>query len=178
MSTKVEDFFITPLEAHFESQPTEGGRQTILEDMEQYSSEDLNTAVEWLKRARQAQKTFPSPKECIKAIKAVVGGRSEGSNVVSFSAINAGNYARSAQAYCAGMTVIPVIHQGEPQWDEWLAYWRWLGCTWVTSLVEGEGRKSFTVPTHFPSQFDPRFQFMNMPKRRPVGSPESEENAA
>lgn len=159
MTDKVENFFITPLEAHFESQPTDGGRETILEDMEQYSPEDLTTAVEWLKRARQAQKTFPSPKECIKAIKAVVGGRSE-KQVTGYSTITATNYAASAKAYCAGMTHIPVIHHGEPQWDEWLAYWRWLGCMWVVHLVEGEGRKSFTVPAHFPSQFDPRFNFM------------------
>lgn len=161
MTDKVETFFITPLEAHFESQPTEGGRETIIEDMEQYAPEDLTTAVEWLKRARQAQKTFPSPKECIKAIKAVVGGRNE-KQVTGYSTITATNYAASAKAYCAGMQQIPVIHFGEPQWDEWLAYWRWLGCLWVVHLVEGEGRKSFTVPTQFPSQFDPRFQFMNM----------------
>lgn len=163
MSQKVENFFITPLEAHFESQPTEGGRETILEDMDAYSPEDLTTAVEWLKRARQAQKTFPSPKECIKAIKAVVGGRNEKGAVASYSTITAETYARCAVAYCKshGMTDnVPVIHQGEPQWDEWLAYWRWLGCMWVVHLVEGEGRKSFTVPTHFPSQFDPRFNFM------------------
>jgi len=161
MSQKVENFFITPLEAHFESQPTDGGRVTILDDMDAYSPEDLTTAVEWLKRARQAQKTFPSPKECIKAIKAVVGGRTD-KQVASYSTITARNYAASAVAYCAGMQKIPVIHFGEPQWDEWLAYWRWLGCLWVVHLVEGEGRKSFTVPTQFPSQFDPRFQFMNM----------------
>lgn len=159
MSQKVENFFITPLEAHFESQPTDGGRVTILDDMDAYSPEDLTTAVEWLKRARQAQKTFPSPKECIKAIKAVVGGRNE-KQVTGYSTITATNYAASAKAYCAGMQQIPVIHFGEPQWDEWLAYWRWLGCMWVVHLVEGEGRKSFTVPTHFPSQFDPRFQFI------------------
>ena len=159
MSQKVENFFITPLEAHFESQPTDGGRVTILDDMDAYSPEDLTTAVEWLKRARQAQKTFPSPKECIKAIKAVVGGRNE-KQVTGYSTITATNYAASAKAYCAGMQQIPVIHFGEPQWDEWLAYWRWLGCMWVVHLVEGEGRKSFTVPTHFPRQFDPRFQFI------------------
>lgn len=164
MSDKVENFFITPLEAHFESQPTEGGRETILEDMEQYSPEDLTTAVEWLKRARQAQKTFPSPKECIKAIKAVVGGRNE-SQPVSHGTIDARNYAAMALQYSKsrGLTDnVPVIRKDEPQWDEWMAYWRWLGCDWVVHLVEGEGRKSFTVPTHFPSQFDPRFQFMNI----------------
>ena len=80
---------------------------------------------------------------------------------------------------------VPVIRQGEPQWDEWLAYWRWLGCMWVVHLVEGEGRKSFTVPTHFPSQFDPRFSFIKQPDRLNrsktgiiVGSAGSDEVAA
>ena len=165
MSQKVENFFITPLEAHFESQPTDGGRATILDDMDAYSPEDLTTAVEWLKRARQAQKTFPSPKECIKAIKAVVGGRSD-KQETGYSTITAQNYAASSKAYTAGMQTIPIIHEGEPQWDEWLAYWRWLGCMWVVQMVEGEGRKEFTVPTYFPGQFDPRFKFMNAEPRR------------
>lgn len=169
---KVNNFFITPLEAHFENVPTVGGRETLLNDMDAYSPEDLNTAVEWLKRARQAQKTFPSPKECIKAIKAVVGGRDE-KQTTGYSTIDASNYARSSQAYTAGMTSIPVIHFGEPQWDEWLAYWRWLGCMWVVHLVEGEGRKSFTVPTYFPNQFDPRFNFIKPVERRT--KPESDE---
>ncbi len=45
MTAKVEDYFITPLEAHFESQPTEGQRETILSDMEPFSEEALNDAV-------------------------------------------------------------------------------------------------------------------------------------
>jgi hypothetical protein len=159
MSNKVEDFFITPLEAHFESQPTEGARDTILTDMEQYSGDDLSTAVEWLKRARQAQKTFPSPKECIKAIAAVVGGRSERA-VIRGTEIDASNYAINALAFCAGMKELPIIKEGEPQWDEWLAYWRWLECKWVLDLVYD--RKSWTVPTQFPSQFDKRFNFLRI----------------
>lgn len=163
MSNKVEDFFITPLEAHFESQPTEGGRATILEDMEQYAPEDLSTAVEWLKRARQAQKTFPSPKECIKAIKAVVGGRRE--NVtIGGGEIGSKNYATNALAYImahggkADVVSVPIINEGEPQWDEWLAYFQWLGAKWALDLMYD--RKTWTVPTQFPSQFDPRFNFM------------------
>jgi hypothetical protein len=156
-NNKVEDFFITPLEAYFESQPTEGARDTILNDMEQYASDDLNTAVEWLKRARQSQKTFPSPKECIKAIKAVVGGRTE-KGVASYSVITAETYATAAVAFCAGMKEVPVIKEGDPQWDEWHAYWEWLGATWVLDLVRD--RKSWTVPTQFPSQFDHRFTFL------------------
>lgn len=165
MTDKVENFFITPLEAHFESQPTEGGRETIIEDMEQYTPEDLTMAVEWLKRARQAQKTFPSPKECIKAIKAVVGGRSEKGQVASYSTITAGTYAASCVQFCRGMETLPTIREGEPQWDEWHAYWDWLGVKWIPRLIAGEGRKTWTVPTHFPNQFDPRFQFMKTERR-------------
>ena len=161
MTNKVEDWFITPLEAHFESQPTDGARDTILTDMEPYNTDDLNTAVEWLKRARQAQKTFPSPKECIKAIAAVVGGRKE-RVVVRGTAIDASNYAANAVAFCAGMQELPVIKEGEPQWDEWHAYWQWLECWWVLDLVRD--RKSWTVPTFYPSQFDPRFNFLKQAK--------------
>lgn len=167
MSDKVENFFITPLEAHFESEPTEGGRQTILEDMEQYAPDDLETAVEWLKRARQAQKTFPSPKECIKAIKAVVGGRREGV-VIGGGEINAKNYARNALAYAVshggkqGEVTVPIINEGEPQWDEWLAYFRWLEAKWALDLMYD--RKTWTAPTQFPSQFDKRFNFIGRAK--------------
>lgn len=155
--SKVEDWFITPLEAHFESQPTDGARDTILTDMEPYSADDLNTAVEWLKRARQAQKTFPSPKECIKAIKAVVGGRSD-PVVIKGSTITAENYAANAVAFCAGKTDIPVIHHGQQQWDEWIAYYEWLKVHWVLAIVRE--RKSWTVPALFPSTFDPRFVYV------------------
>jgi hypothetical protein len=153
-STKVEDWFITPLEAHFESQPTEGGRETIINDMEEYATEDLTTAVEWLKRARQSVKTFPSPKECIKAIKAVVGGRTERA-VIKGSQIDATNYASNAVAFCAGMREVPVIHADTPQWEEWFAYWEWLGVRWLLAIVRD--RKSWTVPSEFPGTFDPRF---------------------
>lgn len=161
---KVEDFFITPLEAHFESQPTEGARETILSDFDQYSADDLNTAVEWLKRARQSQKTFPSPKECLKAIKAVVGGRQE-RKVIKGTVIDGTNYAINAVAFCAGQKDIPIIKKDEPQWDEWLAYWEWLGAHWLLDLVRD--RDSWTVPTYFPEQFDPRFRMVSpaRPKR-------------
>jgi hypothetical protein len=153
-STKVEDWFITPLEAHFESQPTEGGRETIINDMEEYATEDLTTAVEWLKRARQSVKTFPSPKECIKAIKAVVGGRTERA-VIRGTDIDATNYASNAVAFCAGLQKVPVIQEGTPQWDEWIVYWEWLGVRWLLAIVRD--RKSWTVPSEFPGTFDPRF---------------------
>ncbi len=157
MSNKVEDFFITPLEAHFENVPTDGSRETILEDFEQYAPDDLTQAVELLKRTRQAQKTFPSPKECIKAIKAIVGGRRQ-TPVIRGSVIDAGNYAANAHAYIVdrGITKdVPVIRKDSAQWHEWIDYFRWLGVHWI--LAELETRDSWTVPTEFPAQFDARF---------------------
>lgn len=155
MSNTIEEFFITPLEAHFESQPTDGGRDTIMNDMQGISAEDLNTAVEWLKRARQSVKTFPSPKECNKAIAAVTGGRTVGPVAYRGNEITSENYAANAIAFCGGLQVIPVIHVETPQWQEWMAYWEWLGVRWLINIVKD--RKSWTVPSEFPEQFDPRF---------------------
>lgn len=156
MSQKVEDYFIQPMVAHFESEPTEGVRETLLNDMEEYAAEDLMTAVAWLKRARQSVKTFPSPKECIKAIKAVVGGRSK-TAVGNYGRvqITAQTYGEACSQFCAGMEKVPVIVEGTPQWEAWHAYWKWLGAKWLLDLVRD--RKSWTVPTEFPSMFDPRF---------------------
>ncbi len=156
MSSKVEDYFIAPMIAHFESEPTDGGRVTINDDMAEYAPEDLTQAVEWLKRARQSVKTFPSPKECIKAIKAVVGGRSK-NEVGSFGnyQITSKTYGQEAARFCAGMKDVPIIHEKTPQWDEWHAYWKWLGASWLLKLVYD--RTSWTVPTEFPAQFDPRW---------------------
>jgi len=163
MSNKVEDFFITPLEAHFEAIPKDGPRDTILTDLEQYAPDDLMEAAEWLKRALQAQTTFPSPKECIKAIKAVVGGRSlvptGGMNAITHQ-----TYGAVAAAYAKNQyrDRAPVIAEGSPEWDEWLAYFEWLGMgRWVFAAMSD--KKQWTVPAYFPRDFDPRFV---MPARK------------
>lgn len=157
MTDKVETFFITPLEAHFESQPTEGGRETIIEDMEQYAPEDLTTAVEWLKRARQAQKTFPSPKECIKAIKAVVGGRSPVATG-GYGAITKDTYGEAAMNFARARfrENAPMIAEGQPEWEEWIVYFEWLGMgSWIFAAMSDA--KRWTVPSYFPHDFDARF---------------------
>jgi hypothetical protein len=156
MSSKVEDWFITPLEAHFEAQPTDGGRITILDDLEPYSTDELGAAVEWLKRGRQSVKTFPSPKECLKAIAAVAGKAKARELAASGGRITAENYGECAVAYNAGRDKVPVIERGTPQWDEWVAYYEWLGVRWILSLIAE--RDKWTVPAHFPSDFDPRFR--------------------
>lgn len=155
MSNKVADWFITPLEAHFEAQPTDGGRITILDDMEGYSVDQLKAAVEWLKRNRQSVKTFPSPKECLKAITAVAASPRAVEAMSRAGRITRETYAECALAYNAGRTEVPVVKREDPEWAEWQAYWNWLGCDWLIALTHD--RDSWTVPAHFPSQFDPRF---------------------
>lgn len=166
MSSKVNNWFITPLEAHFEAQPTDGGRITILDDLEPYSTDELAAAVEWLKRGRQSVKTFPSPKECLKAIAAVAG---KGGRAVAVAAtggrVTAENFAECAIAYNAGRKDVPVIEKGTSQWDEWLAYFDWLGNRWIPELMNN-GRDKWTVPAHFPGDFDPRFRSIPANARR------------
>lgn len=157
MSNKVEDFFITPMEAHFEAIPKDGPRATIIEDLDEYSPDDLMEAAEWLKRARQAQSTFPSPKECIKAIKAVVGGRSSVATG-GYGAITKDTYGRAAEAYAKNRfrDRAPVIVEDTPEWAEWQAYFEWLGMgRWIFAHMNDA--KRWTVPSYFPHDFDPRF---------------------
>jgi hypothetical protein len=154
---KVEEFFLTPMEAYFEAIPKDGPRETILTDLDQYAADDLMEAAEWLKRARQAQSTFPSPKECIKAIKAVVGGRSL-TPTGGYGAITKDNYGAAASAFARNRfkEQAPVIAEGSPEWDEWLAYFEWLGMgSWVFAMMSD--KKTWTVPSYFPHDFDPRF---------------------
>lgn len=174
--SKVADWFITPLEAHFEDQPTEGGRETLLEDLDAYSTEELTAAVEWLKRSRQSVKTFPSPKECLKAIKAVAGVGSKLAVVARRQDITSESYAEMALLFNAGRDKVPIIRK-DTQWEEWHQYWRWLRAWWLLDLVDN--RESWTVPSEFPSAFDPRFQPVHKPKATPsVGDPDGEEHAA
>ncbi len=152
MTAKVEDYFITPLEAHFESQPTEGQRATILEDMEPYSDTVLADAVEWLKRSRQSAKTFPSPKECNKAIAAV-----RAVAVVPESSVGqpspSGTYSERIAAWVKSVKTCEVIEKGTVQWEEWEAYFNSIGATLQLGFMET--REKWTVPTKVPQMFDP-----------------------
>lgn len=155
--SKVDDWFITPLEAHFESQPTDGGRLTILDDMEEYSTDELAAAVEWLKRNRQSVKTFPSPKECLRAIKSVAGNHRALAIASDRQRITAENYAECAKAFAMGVKEPPLIVKGTPQWDEWMGYLEWLGVGWMLTIIHTEKREKWTVPAQWPHQFDPRY---------------------
>lgn len=155
--SKVEDYFITPLEAHYEVQPKEGPRQTIIEDLEQFSEDELHEAAEWIKRNKQAVTAFPSPKECNAAIKAV-----RTKHIVSSFAygetVTKENFGALAVQYCAANNpgrnplVIKIEDSG---WDDWLAYYERLDMKAVLSVMRD--RKTWTVPSLFPSQFDPSF---------------------
>lgn len=158
MSSKVEDYLITPLEAHFESQPTAGQRETILEALEDYSEETLNEAVEWLKRSRQSAKTFPAPKECIKAVAEVekvklfsepVKGRPEFHDDLS--------YGEKLKLWMETVKPksCPVIKKGTHEWREWEIYFLAMGNTVQYPIMAA--RDSWTVPTLLPSQFDPGY---------------------
>lgn len=154
--SKVDDWFITPLEAHFEAQPTEGGRHTILADLEDYTPEQLEAAVEWLKRSRQSVKTFPSPKECLRAM-AAIASRPQSVVRAMDGRITRENYASCAVAFNAGRKEPPVIEAGTPQWDAWIEYFEWLGVHWMLRIIHGEDRKKWTVPTRWPHEFDGRY---------------------
>lgn len=154
--SKVEDWFVTPLEAHFEAQPTEGGRITILDDMDAYGTDELAAAVEWLKRNRQSVKTFPSPKECLRAIRAVAGNAKAIAASTHGQRITAENYADCAIAFVAGRDPF-LIEIDTPQWDEWIGYLEWLGVRWMLDIITLQKREKWTVPAKWPHEFDRRF---------------------
>lgn len=150
MTDKVSDYFLTPLEAHFESQPTEGQRETILVDMEQYTPEQLNAAVEWLKRSRQSAKTFPPPKECLRAIDAVKFMASQPQR--SRIDVHGNSYGDKLRSWLTGGGKAVPIFKNTHEWTEWEIYFLATGNVVQSPIMAG--KESWTVPTALPSQFD------------------------
>lgn len=157
MTRKVEDFFITPLEEHFESQPTEGQRNTILSDMADHTDDVLNDAVEWLKRARQSAKTFPSPKECNKAIAAVLEDRKRPRMEDAPTFSESLTYGQKCKSWAATMKRAVIVHKGTHQWTEWLIYFHAIENEMMLTMMRE--RESFTLPTQVPSMFDPKYDW-------------------
>lgn len=153
MTAKVEDFFITPLESHFESQPTEGGRETILVDMEPHTTEVLNDAVEWLKRNRQAQKTFPTPKECNRAVSAVMNDAKAIAVAKAFDATG-GTYGDKLIRWVAdgGRAYVIDKNRDVHQWREWEIYF--LATENKVQYPIMLNRPQWTVPAPVPSALD------------------------
>jgi len=126
--------------------------------MEPYTTEQLNGAVEWLKRARQSAKTFPAPKECIKAIMAVeeaLPARSS-SRPTFQSGMTYGAKLHEWHARVGGKRY-PVIVKGSHEWTEWEIYFLATGNTVQYPVMQSKDR--WTVPTQVPSQFDDRYDW-------------------
>ena len=155
---KVDEFFIGPLEDHYETAPNEGPRDTILTDLAKYSPEELHAGAEWIKRNKQSTKSFPSPKECNAAMDAVHSNRSIRS-FASGEKITKETYASTAVAYCKsynheGNAV--VVSKNDGGWEDWISYYRSLGMVACLDLMKY--RESWTFPCMFPAQFDQSFK--------------------
>lgn len=158
MSHRVDEFFITPLESHFESQPTEGQRATILEDLHEFTAEQLFEAVEWLKRSRQSAKTFPAPKECLKAIQAVLSGA--GRSLTSRPEADftgAVTYGQKLKAWVEAKGGAVAIKCDSHEWTEWEIYFLATGNKVQYPLMDAKAE--WTVPTLLPQQFDPNYDW-------------------
>lgn len=154
---KVIEFFINPLSEHYEVEPKDGPRDTIIEDLDAYTPDELMSAAEWIKRNKQSVTSFPSPKECNAAVGQVTASRSV-REAVSGGRITAENFGDLAKAHCDATRKDPlVIKKGEPGWDEWITYYRAIGMTYISGLMEN--RDEWTVVTRYPSDFDPSFKF-------------------
>lgn len=159
MSTsRVENYFLVPLEQHYEKQPKVGVRLTISQELSSFSEDVLTKAVAWLKTNRKAM-TFPSPAECVQA--ADVASRS-GNAVKVADGITGKNYGAKVAEYAkaSGARDFPVITKWADadkttftdQWAAWDAYWRQIGAKLPLDLTAD--RESWTVPTADPSEFD------------------------
>lgn len=157
-NAKVEDFFIGPLEAHFESQPTDGQRETILSDLHEFTAEQLFEAAEWLKRARQSAKTFPAPKECLKAIQAVLSGAGKPlTNRPATDFTHAQTYGQKLKVWVEARGGAVAITRCSHEWTEWEIYFLATGNKVQYPAMEGKGE--WTVPTRLPQQFDPNYDW-------------------
>ena len=157
MTAKVETYFIEPLESHFEDQPTAGGRETILEDMEAHDEEVLNQAVEWLKRNRQSQKTFPAPKECNKAVAAVLAEIKQVEVARKFDAPQGASYGEKLKKWVEAGGRAHVITKGTFERREWEIYFLATGNKVQYPLMRS--KDSWTVPTQVPKAFDHHYDW-------------------
>ena len=166
----IENYFIEPLEKHYEAKPKPGVRLTILGELSGCDEATLTEAVAYIKRTRKAM-TFPSPAECVAATKA------QGNVAKLASRITGPTYARQAAEFARGMKAVPVIQKWAdaektrftPQWEAWQGYWEALGAASTINLARD--RDSWTVPTDWPYQFDSNARYS-------AGDPEGHADAA
>lgn len=153
----VEAYFLEPLKAYFEKDPKDGAESFIIEKLEGTEVRVLEAAVEWIKANRQAQTSFPSPKECFAAVASVAEKVSRPSGPVSYSSgatygekLNAWMERKNAKSY-------PVIKKGTPEWIEWEIYF--LATENKVQYPVMQGKDRWTVPTVMPSMFDDKYDW-------------------
>ncbi len=148
----VEDFLIEPLIAHFENEPTDGIRNTLIEDFEEAESDTLFATVEFLKRNLLTKKSFPAPRKINEAFKAVKYAPKIGSG--NMGHINAENFTQLQAEYAAmNKGRIQTIEKGGIEWQWWQDYLRnHVGQFYLANLMEQYTK--WGVVTRHPSEFD------------------------
>lgn len=172
-NASIESYFLIPLEQHYEAKPKPGVRLTILSELAGCDEATMIAAVAFIKRTRKAM-SFPSPAECLAAIRA-----SKVPAIADAGDITGSNYAKKANEYAkgSGRDEFPVIKKWldkdrglmTGQWKAWLTYWEGVGAKSTLALVYD--RDSWTVPTEWPHQFDAQAQWA-------VGDPVGDADAA
>lgn len=151
----VEDFLIAPLIEHFEAEPTDGIRNTLIEDYDDHSGEVLFAAVEYLKRNLLSKKGFPAPRRISEAIKACDVYRSQ-KGALSTGHITAENFLERQQEFAkANPKKIVSIEKGSFEWGAWEEYLHWLGQDFVLNLMNQYTK--WGVVTRIPAEFDPSY---------------------
>ncbi len=153
----VEAFFIEPLKRYFEKDPKDGAEEHIVKTLEGTEPRVLEAAVEWIKSNRQAQSSFPSPKECFAAVQAV--GSAEKRSEARSAFHDDMSYGQKLKAFMESSKRdnYPVIQKGTPEWAEWEIYF--LAMDNQVQYPIMRSRDSWTVPSRLPSQFDPGYDW-------------------
>lgn len=153
----VEAYFIEPLKAYFEKDPKDGAEAFIVEKLDGSAPNLLDAAVEWIKANRQAQSSFPSPKECFAAIEAV---RPRVERPLATAEFNPSmSYGDKLKAWMTKLQAksYPVIHKGTHEWTEWEIYF--LATENKVQYPLMRNKETWTVPALLPVQFDPKYDW-------------------
>lgn len=153
----VEAYFLEPLKAYFEKDPKDGAESFIVERLEGTDVRVLEAAVDWIKANRQAQTSFPSPKECFAA---VVAAGEELSKPRLEDAPKFGSdltYGQKAKSWAATMKRNALVHRGTHEYTEWQIYYLATGNRFFFDLMLTHD--SWTTPTVVPQQFDDSYDW-------------------
>lgn len=153
----VEAYLIEPLKAYFEKEPKAGFEAHIVEKLEGTDPRVLERAVEWIKSNRQAQSSFPSPKECFAAVEAAKGidELSDAKGQVQFA--EGMTYGDKLKLWAEKVKRAQVIKKGSFEWREWEIYFLSTGNAVQYPVMKS--RDVWTVPTKVPEQFDRNYDW-------------------